>query len=46
MVYIQPYYRVRVGAFASDAEADAALEFVRQEYPEAFLVPDVVTVMQ
>ncbi len=46
VVYLQPYYRVRVGAFASDAEAAAALALVRSEYPEAFLVPDVVTVMQ
>ena len=46
VVYLQPYYRVRLGAFASDAQAEAALAFVRAEYPEAFLVPDVVTVVE
>ena len=46
VVYLQPYYRVRLGAFASDAQAEAALAFVRAEYPEAFLVPDVVTVTE
>ena len=45
IVYLQPYYRVRLGGFASEAEADAALAFVRGEYPEAFLVPDLVTVV-
>lgn len=44
VVYLQPYYRVRMGAFADDAAADAALGLVRTEYPEAFLVPDLVTV--
>lgn len=43
--YQQPYYRVRMGAFASRADADAALALVRQQYPEAFLVPDLVTVI-
>ncbi|MGB3542372.1 SPOR domain-containing protein [Rubrivirga sp.] len=44
--YQQPYYRVRMGAFATRAEADEALILVRQRYPEAFLVPDLVTVIQ
>ena len=44
--YQQPYYRVRMGAFASREEADRALALVRQRYPEAFLVPDLVTVTQ
>ena len=45
VAYLQPYYRVRLGAFATDADAEAALAFVRAEYPEAFLVPDLVTVV-
>ncbi len=45
VVYLQPYYRVRLGAFATDEQAEEALEFVRAEYPEAFLVPDIVTVI-
>jgi len=44
VAYLQPYYRVRLGAFASREEADAALAIIRGEYPEAFLVPDVVPV--
>ncbi|HEX9952000.1 MAG TPA: SPOR domain-containing protein [Rubricoccaceae bacterium] len=46
VAYLQPYYRVRLGAFASEEDAEAALAFVRSEYPEAFLVPDVVTVVE
>ena len=44
VTYLQPYYRVRMGGFATREEADQALAFVRQQYPEAFLVPDLVTV--
>ena len=46
VAYLQPYYRVRMGAFATRAEAEAALALVRRQYPEAFLVPDLVTVMR
>jgi len=46
VAYLQPYYRVRLGAFATRDDAEAALALVRREYPEAFLVPDTVTVMQ
>ncbi len=46
VAYLQPYYRVRMGAFATRQEAEAALALVRREYGEAFLVPDVVTVMR
>jgi hypothetical protein len=45
VVYLQPYYRVRLGAFGTEEDAEAALAFVRTEYPEAFLVPDLVTVV-
>ena len=44
VVYLQPYYRVRLGAFATREEADDALRLVRGEFPEAFLVADRVTV--
>lgn len=40
----QPYYRVRVGDFATRGEADAALNRVRSRFPEAFIVPETVTV--
>lgn len=44
VAYVQPHYRVRVGAFEFQREADAALPFIRREYPDAFIVPDRVTV--
>ena len=44
VAYLEPYYRVRLGAFASRAAAEEALAAVRAAYPEAFLVPDLVTV--
>lgn len=44
VVYLQPYYRVRMGGFADRDDAEAALEMVRAHYPEAFLVPDLITV--
>jgi hypothetical protein len=46
VAYLEPYYRVRLGAFASREEAEAALAAVRAAYPEAFLVPDLVTVYE
>ncbi|MFN3596304.1 MAG: SPOR domain-containing protein [Rubricoccaceae bacterium] len=46
IAYMQPTYRVRLGAFASQAEADAALAFVRRRYADAFLVPDLITVYE
>ena len=46
IAYQQPYYRVRMGAFASREEADRALTLVRQRFPDAFLVADLVTVTQ
>ena len=46
VAYLEPYYRVRLGAFASREEAEAALAAVRAAYPEAFLVPDLVTVFE
>ena len=44
VAFVQPFYRVRVGAFEFQEEADAALEFVRGQYSNAFIVPDRVTV--
>lgn len=40
----QPYYRVRLGAFEYRREAEAALPLVRRRFPEAFIVPDRVTI--
>lgn len=42
--YGQPYYRVRVGAYASREEASDALEFIQQEFADAFVARSQVTV--
>ncbi len=39
----QPYYRVRVGNFASRAEAMEMLRMTERRFPRAFIVPDKVT---
>lgn len=44
--YSQPYYRVRMGAFAEREVADEALEFVNKEYPKAFISRGTVTVTE
>lgn len=44
VVYIQPYYRVRLGNFTSRSAADRARSFVTQRFPDAFIVPDTVTI--
>ena len=43
VVYSRPYYRVRIGAFRSRSEAESALEIIRAQYSEAFIVPDSIT---
>lgn len=42
--YTQPYYRVRIGAFANRDTAEEALEVVRQNYTNAFIARGTVTV--
>jgi hypothetical protein len=44
--YSQPYYRVRIGAFADRDVAEEALEFVSKKYPKAFISRGTVTVMR
>ncbi len=44
VVYIQPYYRVRLGNFTSRDAAERARKFVTQRYSDAFIVPDTVTI--
>lgn len=43
-VYLQPYYRVRIGNFRTRAEADRARQILARRFPDAFIVPDRVTV--
>ncbi len=45
-VYRQPYYRIRLGDFATRSEADNALAFIQQRFPNAFVIPDMVTVIR
>jgi hypothetical protein len=46
IAYLQPYYRVRLGGFEFRNEAERALAFVRGRWPEAFIVPDRVTIRE
>ncbi len=42
-VYRQPYYRIRLGNFATRAQAERALSAVSARFPGALIVPDTVT---
>lgn len=44
IVYMQPYYRVRVGAFRTREAAEEARRFLARRFPEAFIVPDTITI--
>lgn len=44
VMYSQPYYRVRLGAFVERDDAEEGLDFVRSEYPKAFIARSTVTV--
>lgn len=43
VVFLQPYYRVRIGNFATRDDAAAALPMVEAQFPGSFIVPDTVT---
>ena len=42
--YRAPYYRVRIGNFASRADAQRMLDVVEDRFPNAFIVPDQVII--
>ncbi len=44
VVYIQPYYRVRIGNFTSRDAAERARQYLAKRFPEAFIVPDTVSI--
>ena len=46
IAYRQPYYRVRVGDFVSRIQAEQILPRLRDRYPGALIVPDMVTITQ
>ena len=43
-IYLQPYFRVRVGNFPSREKAEELLNLMVRDYPEAFIVVDQVSV--
>lgn len=45
VVYMQPYYRVRIGNFTTRTEAQRALSAIESQYPGSFIVPDTVTII-
>lgn len=45
-VWRQPYYRVRVGDFASRSQAERALAEVKSRFDGAFVVPDRVNLVR
>jgi len=46
VVYMQPYYRVRLGNFISRAQAQELLSLLRARFDRALIVPDRVTVQR
>ncbi len=46
IAYRQPYYRVRVGAFATRDEAEDALAVVQKAFGDAFIARSTVTVVR
>lgn len=44
VVYVQPYYRVRVGNFASRQAAERARQYLSEHFPEAFIVPSSIVI--
>ena len=44
VVRLDGLYKVRMGAFTNRADAESALQIVRTRFPDAFLVPDLVTI--
>lgn len=45
VVYLQPYYRVRIGDFTSRGDAQRALSAIERQFPGSFIVPDTVTII-
>ena len=41
-IYLQPYFRVRIGDFSSREKAEELLNQMLEEYPRAFIVVDQV----
>lgn len=44
--YAEPYFRVRVGNFATRLEAYKTLLDIQENYPNAYIVPDKITYIE
>jgi hypothetical protein len=44
--YENPYFKVRVGDFRNKTEALNILEKIKSDYPDAFIVPDVINIAE
>jgi hypothetical protein len=44
LVYSRPYFKIKVGDFEDKKSATKALRNITIKYPNAFLVPDLVTI--
>jgi len=42
VVYLQPYYRVRIGNFRTREEAETVLPFLQRHFNGAFIIPDTI----
>lgn len=42
IVFLQPYFKVRIGDFFSKSDALKALEYIKETYPSAFIVEDLI----
>ncbi len=42
IVFLQPYFKVRIGDFFTKSDALKALEIIKETYPSAFIVEDLI----
>ena len=45
-IYLQPYFRIRLGDFSSRESAEELLQYVIDEFPRALVVVDQVTIQR
>ncbi len=44
IIYDNPYFKVRVGDYRNKSEALFVLEKIKEQYADAFIVPDIINV--
>lgn len=42
-IYQQPFFIVKVGDFLTKLEAEKFHRYIRDEFPESYIIPDVIT---